>query len=73
MNIMKMKINFKLSRYLILLSVAALTIIIYAAPNKPRVHLIGDSTMADKPLDDNPERGWGQLFPLYFTQEIQII
>ena len=73
MNIMKPKINFTLGRFLIFLTAAALTIIIYAAHNKPRVHLIGDSTMADKPLDDNPERGWGQLFPLYFTQEIQII
>ena len=28
--------------------------------------LIGDSTMADKPfIDGNPERGWGQVFPLY--------
>ena len=70
---MKPKINFTLGRFLIFLTAAALTIIIYAAHNKPRVHLIGDSTMADKPLDDNPERGWGQLFPLYFTQEIQII
>lgn len=29
----------------------------------PALHLAGDSTMADKPLDPpNPERGWGQLF-----------
>jgi DNA sulfur modification protein DndE len=28
----------------------------------PALHLVGDSTMADKPLDPpNPERGWGQL------------
>lgn len=36
------------------------------------VFLIGDSTMADKPLDENPERGWGQIFPQYFTNEISI-
>ena len=34
------------------------------------VFLVGDSTMADKPLDENPERGWGQLFPQFFTQNI---
>ena len=34
------------------------------------VFLIGDSTMANKPIDDNPERGWGQLFPEYFTNEV---
>lgn len=28
----------------------------------PALHLVGDSTMADKPLDPpNPERGWGQM------------
>jgi DNA sulfur modification protein DndE len=31
------------------------------------VFMIGDSTMADKPLADNPERGWGQLFPRYLS------
>ncbi len=28
----------------------------------PTLHLVGDSTMADKPDLDYPERGWGQLF-----------
>lgn len=28
----------------------------------PVLHLVGDSTMADKPDDAFPERGWGQLF-----------
>jgi len=28
----------------------------------PTIHLVGDSTMADKPDLDYPERGWGQLF-----------
>lgn len=28
--------------------------------------------MANKPTDDNPERGWGQLFPEYFTSDIDI-
>ena len=39
-----------------------------------RIHIfmIGDSTMADKPLNDNPEKGWGQLFPQYFTGDVQI-
>jgi lysophospholipase L1-like esterase len=32
----------------------------------PMIHLIGDSTMSDKPLSPaQPERGWGQLLPLY--------
>jgi lysophospholipase L1-like esterase len=35
-------------------------------PSEPRIFLIGDSTMADKPSIGNPERGWGQVFPLFF-------
>ncbi len=41
--------------------------------NKLVIHLIGDSTMADKPLDDNPERGWGQVFPLFFNKDVTVI
>ncbi len=37
-----------------------------------KVYMIGDSTMADKPLADNPERGWGQLFPAYFNDKVLI-
>jgi len=33
----------------------------------PRIFLVGDSTMADKPLAGNPERGWGQMFPAFLT------
>lgn len=39
---------------------------------KTTVFLIGDSTCANKPLEDNPERGWGQLLPNYFTDEVSI-
>ncbi len=38
----------------------------------PKIFLIGDSTMADKPLDENPERGWGQLFPQFLLPGIQV-
>lgn len=37
------------------------------------IYMIGDSTMADKPYDKgNPEKGWGQVFPLYFKEGIKI-
>jgi len=39
---------------------------------KPTIFLIGDSTCANKPLDNNPERGWGQLLPNYFTSDVEI-
>jgi lysophospholipase L1-like esterase len=37
-----------------------------------RIFLVGDSTMADKPIIDNPEHGWGQVFPLFFNNNVQI-
>lgn len=38
-----------------------------AAQEIPKVYMIGDSTMANKPLTPaQPERGWGQLLPLYW-------
>ena len=37
-----------------------------------RIFLIGDSTMANKPFENNPERGWGQVFGNYFKPEVEI-
>jgi lysophospholipase L1-like esterase len=40
----------------------------------PRVHLAGDSTMADKPVDPpNPEFGWGQVLPRFFKDPAMIV
>jgi len=40
----------------------------------PALHLVGDSTMADKPVDKpNPERGWGQLFPTLVREPARIV
>ncbi|HLW06241.1 MAG TPA: rhamnogalacturonan acetylesterase [Marinilabiliaceae bacterium] len=37
------------------------------------IFLAGDSTMADKPYrDGNPEKGWGQIIPLYFKEGVRI-
>mgnify|MGYP000102469171 FL=1 len=39
----------------------------------PVIYMIGDSTMADKPLSGgNPERGWGQMFPGFWTPDIRV-
>ncbi len=39
----------------------------------PAIFMIGDSTMADKPLRPaQPERGWGQLLPVYFDDAVQV-
>jgi lysophospholipase L1-like esterase len=37
------------------------------------IHMIGDSTMADKPDPErNPERGWGQMLPSFFTDRVAV-
>lgn len=39
----------------------------------PVVFLCGDSTMSDKPLfPAQPERGWGQVLPMYFKPQVRI-
>jgi lysophospholipase L1-like esterase len=44
------------------------------AQRAPRVHLAGDSTMADKPtVPPNPEHGWGQLLPKFFRDAAVIV
>lgn len=39
----------------------------------PRLHLVGDSTMADKVNLAYPERGWGQLLPEFMLPKLSII
>jgi len=39
---------------------------------RPTLFLACDSTMANKPLDENPERGWGMYLPSFLTAEINI-
>lgn len=37
------------------------------------VFMIGDSTMANKPLaKENQERGWGQMLPIYLQGKIKV-
>lgn len=39
----------------------------------PTIHLAGDSTMANKAYTpNNPEKGWGQVLPLYVTNGLEI-
>ena len=39
----------------------------------PVIHLVGDSTMADKPNLAHPERGWGQLLPEWVLPPAQVL
>jgi lysophospholipase L1-like esterase len=41
---------------------------------KTTVYLIGDSTMANKVKpNDNPEHGWGQVLPSFFSDNIVVV
>jgi lysophospholipase L1-like esterase len=42
----------------------------FNAPESLRVFIAGDSTMADKPVIDNPEHGWGQMIPMFFSRNV---
>ncbi len=42
-----------------------------AADALPRIYLVGDSTMANKPLD-LPERGWGMSFGPFFVDAAMV-
>ena len=47
--------------------------LVVAAKSKPiHILLAGDSTLADKPIPDNPERGWGMVLPSYFNNNVVI-
>ena len=37
--------------------------------SKVTIYMIGDSTMADKSPDQEFERGWGQMLPLFVKEE----
>ena len=36
------------------------------------IHLVGDSTMAEKGDDERPETGWGMPFPEYFDDAVTV-
>lgn len=57
-------------------SLLLLPVLLRAAPGtpEPKLHLIGDSTMADKPTDPpNPEHGWGQMLPAFFRDPAMVV
>jgi len=45
----------------------------FAQTNRITLHMIGDSTMANKPvIPANPERGWGQMLYMYFKDSVRV-
>lgn len=67
--------NYKVYVMSRLLLIPALFLLLISAnppAEGPRIHLIGDSTMAEKKAYDRPETGWGEAFGLFFRPEVQI-
>jgi pectinesterase len=59
------------SRSLASLSLVLLAPLAFAAPEPPKLHLAGDSTMADKD-GKTPEYGWGQALPRFFKDPTMV-
>lgn len=60
----------KIIRIIIILSVLLFSC---SLDKKITIYLVGDSTMANKPdPDNNPERGWGQMLPMFFNENVTI-
>jgi DNA sulfur modification protein DndE len=61
-----------LKKIIIISSLIATSLAFFVPEKKPTIFLIGDSTMANKPLHENPERGWGQFLPKFMTDDVEI-
>lgn len=62
-----------LSSLFIALALPAMAATAQVPADSVTVFMIGDSTMANKPLDkENQERGWGQMLPIYFEGPIKV-
>ena len=62
-----------LSSLFIALALPAMAATAQVPSDSVTVFMIGDSSMANKPLDkENQERGWGQMLPIYFEGPIKV-
>lgn len=65
-----MKFNPVKSSFILFLLTISLSLLAFLFSSKQTVYLIGDSTCANKSLDDNPEKGWGQLIQNFFNENV---
>ena len=56
----------------VLLGIAALTVLSFKSNEKVNIWMIGDSTMANKQADKAPETGWGMVFNEFVTDNVQV-
>jgi len=62
----------KISQLILISVISAVLFVTWQSAGKIRIFLIGDSTMANKPIINNPERGWGQVFHYFFNDNVII-
>lgn len=55
-----------------MIRIVVFLLLLVQAAQPTTVYLIGDSTMADKPLVDNPERGWGMRLSEFLRPEVRV-
>ena len=56
------------------LFIYALTAVWLLGSSFTTIHLMGDSTMAEKDLSNgNPERGWGMMFQNFLDKDVQVV
>ena len=68
-----MKKPIRLSLFSLLAVVAGILFFSFAEQRYPVIYMIGDSTMANKPITlNNPERGWGMMLPGFLDPKIQV-
>lgn len=62
-----------MKRFFYVAAICIATVLLTAGKDRQvKALLIGDSTMADKPVEDNPERGWGMVLPSYFDEGVVV-
>ena len=55
-----------------LISILIIVIFFSCEQTNPRLYMVGDSTMSNKPDLEFPERGWGQILPMFFDSSFVI-
>ncbi|AWW32649.1 rhamnogalacturonan acetylesterase [Echinicola strongylocentroti] len=65
--------NNKIGFILSFVAIAGLLLSFVPKNHEITIFMIGDSTMANKPYTGhNPEKGWGQVFGLYFKEGVRV-
>lgn len=67
-----MKKIFSIKHNFLFLLFTLLLTLSFRFQKKLTIFLVGDSTMANKTIDDEPEKGWGQAFAEFFSDNLVV-